>query len=251
MTESEMAEKDIVLGWSREQLRRLGKPDLAEKEKAYTKSPLRFYGVAKPEVNALAKDVKRQWRLDAAEDVLPVIGALWDSEFYEEKTLAVVLASLCQRTFDATHLKGVFQSWLNEATSWGHTDELCIRVIGMIAIRDLETFDLIASWADAEHLWTRRASLVAHLPAIRKNQPQLTHLERTCQRLVDDDDFFIRKAIGWVLRELSENYPDETERIILAIGSRASGLSIRESTRKMSQRQRCRILQAIKSQSHE
>ncbi len=64
----------------------------------------------------------------------------------------------------------------------------------------------------------------------------------TCDRLVGEREVFIRKAIGWTLRELADRDPETAEKAVLAIGPRASGLTLREATRKMDPDRRERIV---------
>jgi 3-methyladenine DNA glycosylase AlkD len=58
-------------------------------------------------------------------------------------------------------------------------------------------------------------------------------LERTCMRLSPETNFFIRKAIGWVLRELSEEDRITMMRIFSKLGNKLSNLSRKEATRKL------------------
>lgn len=240
-----MADKREIVSWVKGQLQNYSDPFYAEKEKRYTKSTLCFYGVSKPKINTLARKIKRQWKFETSNHLLPIVQSLWDSAFHEERTVAIVLAALHQNLFGVEHLKAIFQQWMEQATSWGHVDELCVRVVGMIVMRYPGAFDILDGWADAESLWLKRASLVSHLPSVRKNQPSFMHISNACKKLADDNNFFVRKSIGWVLRELSEKHPDEAGQILLSIGCRASNLAIREAIRKMPKQRQEQIETAI------
>lgn len=240
-----MTRTDEVVMYVKHELALFGDTVRASKEKAYMKSLMRFHGVRKPQVNALVRSVKRRWQNMALDRVLAISECLWASEFYEERSAAVGVAALYESLLQPKHVTSVFQHWLEQADSWGHVDELSIRVVGAIALRSPEVFGILSEWEGSPCLWVRRASLVAHLPSVRKDAPRLGDLERACHRLVAEKQFFIRKAIGWVLRELSEHRPDETERILLGVGRQASGLSVREAIRKMPQRRQRSILSSL------
>ena len=65
--------------------------------------------------------------------------------------------------------------------------------------------------------------------------------------MVDEREFFITKALGWVLRETFDRMPAEAERLFLAIGPRAAPLTRREALRKLDADNRDRFLAAIQT----
>ena len=65
----------------------------------------------------------------------------------------------------------------------------------------------IDAWAVDEEFWVRRSALLALLPGIRAGQPDLERFERYAALMLLEKEFFIRKATGWVLREISKRDP--------------------------------------------
>ena len=59
--------------------------------------------------------------------------------------------------------------------------------------------------------------------------------------MLDDHEFFIRKAIGWVLRDTARKRPDLVFDWLLPRAARASSLTIREAIKPMSERQHRRF----------
>lgn len=236
-----------VLAQAVEQIRQSADPTLADENKSYFKSPFLFHGVSKKGINDIAKTVKRNCKIDSVDTIEQDLNDLWASDFHEEKTLAIVVTSLYHRLFIEKHVKGMFKSWLDDCRTWDHVDELCIRVIGQIVLRCPNLLFEISDWSISDLMWVRRASLLAHLPQIRSGSVNYELLENTCERLVTERDFFIGKAIGWVLRELSEKRPDDAEQVVKKIGHQASRLTLREATRKLSSEQREHIFQHLSS----
>ena len=87
------------------------------------------------------------------------------------------------------------------------------------------------AWATDEDFWVRRSALLALLPGIRAGQPALDRFERYAALMLAEKEFFVRKAIGWVLREISRHDPgwvtSWTERHL----GEMSGVSFREAVR--------------------
>jgi 3-methyladenine DNA glycosylase AlkD len=92
---------------------------------------------------------------------------------------------------------------------------------------------IIYAWRTRPVLWTRRASLLCHFPAIRDRTVPVGILLDTCEALLDEDEFFIRKAVGWTLREFSKGYPEKAFAFLMQHRERASGLTLKEGMRHL------------------
>lgn len=94
-------------------------------------------------------------------------------------------------------------------------------------------FDRIRGWSRHRHLWTRRASILVHIHPARAGALAHDHAWSTFEELLDEEDFFIRKSIGWTLRECSKVYPEQVRDFLLRVGERASPLTRREGARNL------------------
>jgi 3-methyladenine DNA glycosylase AlkD len=114
-------------------------------------------------------------------------------------------------------------------------------VAGGIALREGSSWPRIDAWATDEDFWVRRSALLALLPGIRAGQPALDRFERYAALMLAEKEFFIRKAIGWVLREISKRDPgwvaDWTARHATAI----SGVTFREAIRRLPPEEAARL----------
>jgi len=90
---------------------------------------------------------------------------------------------------------------------------------------------LIERWIDDADMWIRRSALLAHNR--HKHQTDHAQLFDHCLRRAGEQEFFIRKAIGWALRQYSYANPTAVRRFLLANRDRLSGLSFREGARQL------------------
>ena len=88
-------------------------------------------------------------------------------------------------------------------------------------------------WADDDDFWIRRAALLALLRPLREGAGDFARFSRYADKMLEESEFFIRKAIGWVLRETAKQQP---ERVAAWVGPRThrmSGVTIREAVKKL------------------
>jgi 3-methyladenine DNA glycosylase AlkD len=213
-------------GAVREGLRASANPQRAAGTQAYMKSEMPFLGVGLPEVRrvtteALARHPPRDWRAAVLE--------LWRSaEYREERYAAIALLRLHAADADLELVEEVAVS----GAWWDYVDSVA-RVAGELLRRDREaTSAAMRAWARDEDRWKRRVSIICQLGHKRDTDLQL--LYDCIEPNLADPDFFLRKAIGWALREYSKTDPDEVARYVRANAERLSPLSRREALKRVS-----------------
>jgi 3-methyladenine DNA glycosylase AlkD len=92
-------------------------------------------------------------------------------------------------------------------------------------------------------LTCRRSSLLAELIPLRSGADLAPFLRRA-DAMLEEKEFFIRKAIGWVLRETSKRRPELVFDWILSRAGRASGVTVREAVKYLAPEQRSAVLAA-------
>jgi 3-methyladenine DNA glycosylase AlkD len=122
---------------------------------------------------------------------------------------------------------------LRESGTWALVDGLAVSVAGEIARRDRQSWPVIDRWAADADFWLRRSALLTLLRGIRTGQPDLPRFARYAQPLLAEREFFIRKAIGWVLREISKHDPDWVASWTQRHLSAMSGVTFREAVRRL------------------
>jgi hypothetical protein len=93
----------------------------------------------------------------------------------------------------------------------------------------------------ARDFWVRRAALLARLAPARQGD-SLERFFRYADAMLEEREFFIRKAIGWVLREAAKTRPDEVYEWLLPRATRASGVTMREAVKYLPEEQRENLL---------
>jgi 3-methyladenine DNA glycosylase AlkD len=99
-------------------------------------------------------------------------------------------------------------------------------------------------WARDQDFWIRRAALLALLAGLRRGEGDFERFSRYADAMLDDEEFFVRKAIGWVLRETAKKRPSLVYEWLLPRATRASGVTIREAIKPLPEQQRMAIVAA-------
>jgi 3-methyladenine DNA glycosylase AlkD len=213
-------------------LRAAGTPDRAAQEKRYLKSELEFYGVTVPAMRRVVKAaVRAHPGLDAGGMVAWAV-ALWQAPVHERRIAAVEVLELAAPRLGADDLPTV-ERLLRESGTWALVDGLAGSVAGEIAIRDPRSWPVIDGWAVDADFWVRRSALLALLRGVRTGRPDLPRFTRYAEPMLAEREFFIRKAIGWVLREISRRDPDWVARWTQAHLADMSGVTFREAVRRL------------------
>jgi 3-methyladenine DNA glycosylase AlkD len=105
-----------------------------------------------------------------------------------------------------------------------------------VAHPDLTT--VLDRWATDDDFWLRRSALLALLVPLRKGGGDLDRFLRHADAMLDEKEFFVRKAIGWVLRDVGKKRPDVVFAWLLPRARRASGVTLREAVKPLGPEQR-------------
>lgn len=213
-------------------LRALGTPERAAGEKRYLKSDLEFFGVTVPDMRRTVRAAVRSHPGLDREAVLAWAAALWRDPVHERRMAAVELLTLAVRRLTAEDLRTV-QRLLRESGTWALVDGLACNVAGAIALRDPSCWPVIDAWAADPEFWVRRSALLALLPGIRAGRPDLARFTRYAELMLAEREFFIRKAIGWVLREISRRDPEWVAEWTARHIFEMSGVTFREAVRRL------------------
>src|SRR5690606_15325688 len=90
---------------------------------------------------------------------------------------------------------------LRESRTWALVDVLAPSVVGPVVGRHPEAYGTLERWSRDPDFWLRRAALLAYLLPMRRAEPVFDEFTALADPLLEDEEFFVRKAIGWVLRE--------------------------------------------------
>jgi 3-methyladenine DNA glycosylase AlkD len=238
----------LVSGFDRD-LDGLGTAARATYDQQYHKSEFAHMGVPVPDLRKLVKGVYKEigGRRATHDDLTGLAAALWDTDVYERRLAAIFLLAQGVRLLTAADLQDL-TLMLRDAPMWSLVDPLAGDVAGRIVLRDREgtsrTLDL---WAGDGDFWLRRAALLALIPGIREGRADLVRFTRYADPMLEEREFFIRKALGWVLREIAHKDPTWVAAWVAARLDRLSGVTFREAVRRLPEETALRLTAEFKA----
>jgi 3-methyladenine DNA glycosylase AlkD len=226
-----MSDSDLMVSFVRAELAKLADPARAVPMAAYMKTGMPFYGVPKPGRVPIAREVKAKFPPVDAEDYRRKVLALWGLPHREEKYLAIGYAWTFREHVVFSQVD-LFERMIVEGAWWDFVDELASPIVGKIALEDRVLMrPVLEKWVDGSDMWLRRTAILCQNR--HKSQTDQAMLFDFCLRRSDEKEFFIRKAIGWALREYARSRPDEVRGFLAEHGHRLSGLSRREAAKHL------------------
>jgi 3-methyladenine DNA glycosylase AlkD len=233
----------IAVGGIEARLGELADPERAVQEKRYLKSDLRHLGVRLPDLRKVA--VSAAAGLDRPA-TLAVVGELWDEPLHERRMVAIEVLIRNTPLLTADDLT-VAERLVRASHTWAYVDALAVKVVGGLVTRYPSLGGTLDVWVGDENFWIRRTSLLALLPGIRSGDADLGRLSAYGDALMGEREFFIRKALGWVLRELAKRDPAWVASWVRDRVSTVSGVTIREAVRHLPEAERDALLAAYRT----
>jgi 3-methyladenine DNA glycosylase AlkD len=235
-------------------LRALGTAERAAQEKRYLKSDLEHLGVTVPVLRkvvvAFLRVLLRAQPDFAHDDVLGLARALWKKPIHERRAAAVEVLELSKNLLGPEDIHLV-EEFLRESRGWALVDNLAASVAGDLVERFPKKLAAVLDrWAKDDDFWLRRSSLLALLLPLRRGAGDFERFCRYADGMLEEKEFFIRKAIGWVLRETAKKTPERVMAWLLPRAARASGLTVREACKHLPALDKQRLLAAHAKKVH-
>ncbi|WP_109507237.1 DNA alkylation repair protein [Nocardioides speluncae] len=211
-----------------------GDPERAAAQQAYMKSALPYHGIASTELKKLLRPILAGHRIDDRQAWEATVRELWDGATHREQRYAAtaLLGHRFYRGWQDPELLPMHRHLIVTGAWWDHVDELATRHVGpILAGHRAEVTPLMRAWSRTEDLWLRRTAILCQLH--HKEQTDLDLLREAIDANVDDRSFWIRKAIGWALRQYARTDPDWVRSEVARHGDRLSGLSRREAMKHL------------------
>ena len=210
-------------------LRAVGTVKRAEGEKAYLRSDLEFTGTTVTGTRAVVRQVDAALTLDH-DGLLALVEALWSKPVFERRLAATILLQRHHGLLAVADLP-LLERLVRESRTWALVDYLAGDVLGRMVIADPDGMTPVMDrWAGDDNFWVRRSSLLCELRPIRGGASLDRFLGRA-DPMLGEREFFIRKAIGWVLREAGKRRPDAVASWLAPRTGRASGVTMREAVK--------------------
>jgi len=176
-------------------------------------------------------------------NLLELVALLWSRPVFERRMMAVLLLEAFEPLLRPADMK-LLERLIRESKTWAFVDELAVAIVGPLVARSSELLRVLDRWAMADDFWLRRCAMLALLRPLRRGEGDFARFARYAEAMLDEREFFIRKAIGWVLRETAKKRPDLVYQWLLPRCAIVSGVTVREAVKYLSTRQRANVLHA-------
>jgi len=204
-------------------------PANASPMQAYMKSELPYRGVKAKPLQLITKNLFKAYPITDQKEFERVVRELWDAEYREERYAAI---SACEyyKKFQILDSLSLYRFMIETGAWWDLVDVIASHLVGGLLKRHQAVMKPIMwLWIDDPNIWIRRTALLSQLSF--KKETDEAMLFEFCRGRMEEKDFWIRKAIGWVLREYSKTNPDSVRRFVEEERLRMSGLTLREASK--------------------
>jgi 3-methyladenine DNA glycosylase AlkD len=198
---------------------------------AYMKTDMPFYGVTSRDRKAISRHLTSQFPAASRAEYEAAVRALWRGSHREEKYLAVSYARAFPRYVTLSSIP-MYQMMITQGAWWDFVDEIAAHLVGGVLLNQREGLTpRLDAWTTNHDMWLRRTSILSQLR--HKSNTDTEFLEAACSRNLADNEFFIRKAIGWALREYAKTDPAWVLEFVLRHEAGMSGLTYREAMKHL------------------
>jgi 3-methyladenine DNA glycosylase AlkD len=188
-------------------LRGAARLELARPMQAYMKSATPFLGVRVPMTRALTRAEAKLRPFTTPADVTDTVLRLWREASYREERYAAIalLDTPAARRLREPAVLATLRELIVAGAWWDYVDELAHRVRDLLLSWPAEIRPALLTWTRSDDRWLRRASIICQLGL--RDRADIELLTTAIEAAIGDSDFFLRKAIGWALRDYARTDP--------------------------------------------
>ncbi|RPJ49163.1 MAG: DNA alkylation repair protein [Candidatus Latescibacterota bacterium] len=223
-------------------LRSLADPEVARSGQRFFKEPVPLLGIPGPTINRVARELVRETRgCWTAREAVRFCDVLVREPHLEAR--AVGFLAVAPHAGDAgPFLLARIRSWLARSCgSWAAVDTLAPRVLGPFVDRHPDRIPEVVEWTGAKNMWVRRGAAVAFVNHARKGR-HLGAAYEIAERLLDDEEDLMHKAVGWLLREAGKADGPRLERFLRRHGPRIPRTTLRYAIERFPESKRKKLL---------
>lgn len=206
-------------------------PGRAAAMAAYMRGQFPFLGIQSPAQRVLAREVLADLPRPTQDDLRAVALRCWELPEREYQYFACTWLRRHARLCSASFLDGTARHLLVTRSWWDTVDALAAHLVGPLVARHPALVSTMDAWAKDDDVWLARTALLHQLRY--QHATDADRLFDYCTALAAHRDFFIRKAIGWALREYAKTDPTAVRSYVRAHRSQLSPLSVREALKNL------------------
>lgn len=224
----------MLLAKLRKALKQSGDPAKAPAMQAYMKSAMPYHGVPNAARVAVCNAVFADVEFANASEWEAQVLTIWrGAKFREERYAALHLAGDKRaRAFQTPAAVKMYEEMIVTGAWWDYVDGIASHRMGQI-LRDYPApmRRKMLSWSKSTDMWKRRTSILCQLGY--KAETDLDLLYACIEPSLGSKEFFLRKAIGWALRQYAWTDAEEIRKYVKRNRERLSALSIREALKNI------------------
>jgi 3-methyladenine DNA glycosylase AlkD len=210
-------------------------PVKAPQMQAYMKSQMPYYGVSSPVQRRLWRELFADHSTASCGELREAAIDLWRNARFREERYAAIAITDQRRHVQCQDMSAVpmYEEMIVTGAWWDYVDALATHHLGDVLRNEPRRMTpLMRKWARAtDSMWKRRAAILCQIRF--KTETNLALLYDCIEPNLAHKDFFIRKAIGWALRQYAWSDPREVKRYVSAHRARLSPLSVREALKNV------------------
>jgi 3-methyladenine DNA glycosylase AlkD len=219
---------------ARKALRDVADPAKAPIMQAYMKSEMPYLGIQATPLRKVARAVFSAHKIESFPEWRDTVLELWRGARYrEERYIAIELAGYpAHRQFRTLDALPMYEEMITTGAWWDYVDSIASHRLGeLLRLHPAKMGRVLRKWAKSDDMWKRRSAILAQLGF--KADTDLALLYDCIRPSIREKEFFLRKAIGWALRQFAKTDPKEVSRYVAEHEAHLSPLSRREALKNV------------------
>jgi 3-methyladenine DNA glycosylase AlkD len=211
-------------------LEAVAKPEDVEQMTAYMKGHFAFLGVRSPAARAAAKPLVAKAKNADADELIQFADDCWAQPEREFQYIGCIVLRRWVKHLEPANLEDLERLVITKSW-WDTVDSLAAWSVGPLVLANRELVEVMDQWIHDENIWLARTAILHQLSY--KDETDEARLFQYAETRAEDTEFFIRKAIGWALRQHARLRPDEVRGFVANNEDRLSGLTKREALKHL------------------
>ncbi len=180
--------------------------EIAIQQKKYMRNQFEFFGIKAPEQTIIRREFFKNYGLPHIDELPDIIRELWQQPEREFQFFCMMMLEKFIKKTEKDFINDL-EFLITNKSWWDTVDMIAAKLVGMHFKRFPEQITFYTEkWMTSGDFWLQRTALLFQLKYKKDTDVEL--MFNLIKRLSDQDEFFIRKAIGWVLREYSKTDPE-------------------------------------------
>ncbi len=205
-------------------------PAKIESMTRYMRDQFPFLGLTSPVLRQAVKPFLASGADADGDELVEAARWCWDQPEREFQYVGTLLLRRWIRALEANHIEDL--EYLITTKSWWDTvDSLAAWSVGPLVAANQDLLAVMDQWIEDDNIWLARTAIIHQLSY--KDATDGDRLFRYAEARAADTEFFIRKAIGWALRQYARQEPDRVRSFVEQRRDQLSGLTVREALKHL------------------